>query len=267
MKSAKIVSIVLGAGAAAGAVAGAVWAGYGLTGAGSGGEKMAMKGANAAAVIVELFTSEGCSSCPSADVVVAKLEKNDAQVIVLGQHVDYWNRLGWADPFSSPQFTDRQNDYASAFKNNSVYTPQVVVDGQAEFVGSDEARAKSAIALASRRPKASVSLAVQSDKSGYGFQTTVGALPGGVKKANVFAAFTESGLSTQVVRGENAGRHLSHASVVRTLVPLGTVGASGGTLSKTIALPSGVRKNNAHAVVFVQDAVTRHIVGATQSAL
>ena len=271
---AKIAAILLGTGAAAVAVAGSVWAGYGLRGTGkvqASAKMSAMSGAgkDAAPVVVELFTSEGCSSCPSADAVISKLEKSDAPIIVLGQHVDYWNRLGWADPFSSKAFTDRQNQYAVAFKNESVYTPQVVVDGQAEFVGSEKARAESEIALASRRPKAPVSLVLQPGaKAGaFDFQTTIGALPNGVRNGEVFAAYTESGLSSQVRAGENAGRRLSHASVVRTLVSLGVVGAKGGTLSKNISLPSGVRKNNAHAVVFVQDTQTRHIVGAAQSAL
>src|SRR5258708_4018182 len=113
-------------------------------------------------VVVELFTSEGCSSCPPADEVLMKLSRmqnvSNARVIVLGEHVDYWNNLGWVDPFSSPQFRARQNDYAQAFKVESVYTPQMVVNGRAEFVGDDMGRAVSEIGRAAAQPYATVSV-------------------------------------------------------------------------------------------------------------
>src|SRR5580698_5275704 len=96
-------------------------------------------------VIVELFTSEGCSSCPAADRMLARLEQTQpvpgAQVVAIEEHVDYWNQLGWTDPFSSPQYRRRQNDYAVAFKAEDIFTPQMVVNGQTAFVGSDSNRA------------------------------------------------------------------------------------------------------------------------------
>ncbi|MCU1263294.1 MAG: hypothetical protein JWO80_6179, partial [Bryobacterales bacterium] len=99
-------------------------------------------------VVVELFTSEGCSSCPPADKLLAEIERAqpvaNAQVLVLSEHVDYWNRLGWRDPFSSVQFSQRQSDYSAAFQKDGVYTPQMVVDGRAEFVGSNAGDAKAA---------------------------------------------------------------------------------------------------------------------------
>lgn len=248
------------------AIGGTVWAER--SGSGMAKEK-AGAGVAASPVIVELFTSEGCSSCPSADAVLAKLEKQSGTpIIALGLHVDYWNRLGWADPFSSKQFSDRQNEYAQAFRTDSVYTPQMVVDGQAEFVGSDEGRADSAIATAARRPKAKVSLAVQAGAaqgSRFALSASIGVLPSGIKSGEVFAALTESGLSSQVARGENAGRHLAHASVVRTLVSIGSVGPKGGTITQDIVLPGKIRLENGHVVVFVQDKATHHIVGAAQS--
>ncbi len=97
--------------------------------------------AQATPVIVELFTSEGCSSCPPADALLSQYVKNSpvpgVEVIALGEHVDYWNHNGWADPFSSAQFSQRQSDYSNAFRLDSVYTPQIIVDGKAQLVGSD----------------------------------------------------------------------------------------------------------------------------------
>src|ERR1700722_8770536 len=105
-------------------------------------------------VIVELFTSEGCSSCPAADRLLSRLEQTQpvagAQVVAIEEHVDYWNQLGWTDPFSSPQFRARQNDYAVAFKAKDIFTPQMVVNGQSVFVGSDMNRAYHEIGAAAQ---------------------------------------------------------------------------------------------------------------------
>ncbi len=113
-------------------------------------------------VIVELFTSEGCSSCPPADKVLAELENTQpvagAEIIALSEHVDYWNYIGWSDPFSSEAFSARQGAYASVFNNDGVYTPQMVVDGQAEFVGSNSEKARTAIARLAKIPKAEVTI-------------------------------------------------------------------------------------------------------------
>src|SRR5450631_2985869 len=113
-------------------------------------------------VIVELFTSEGCSSCPPADQLLAKLEAEqpvrNAEIIALEEHVDYWNNLGWVDPFSSDFATTRQYAYAGALGNGNAYTPQMVVDGQSEFVGSREGKARSAIEHAGSRKKTEVTV-------------------------------------------------------------------------------------------------------------
>src|SRR5215475_7917611 len=119
-------------------------------------------------VIVELFTSEGCSSCPPADALLARLDHEqrigNAEIIALEEHVDYWDQLGWNDPFSGKQWTERQEDYANAFGNAGVYTPQMVIDGRVEFVGSAQNKARNAIAEAAKEPKAEVSiLNVKSD--------------------------------------------------------------------------------------------------------
>ena len=113
-------------------------------------------------VLLELFTSEGCSDCPPADRLLEALDRTQsvtgAEVIVLSEHVDYWNRLGWKDPFSSPQFSARQSAYASQFHLDSVYTPQLVVDGRLQFVGSDGHEAKAAIEKESHEQKRAIAI-------------------------------------------------------------------------------------------------------------
>src|SRR5262249_24150999 len=113
-------------------------------------------------VLVELFTSEGCSSCPPADQLLTSLAEKQpvsgAQIVTLSEHVDYWNRLGWTDPYSSAALSKRQNDYAEQFGGDSVYTPEMVVDGASQFVGSDDYAARDAIENAIKSPKASVQL-------------------------------------------------------------------------------------------------------------
>lgn len=224
--------------------------------------------AGRAPVVVELFTSEGCSSCPPADALLSQLEKTQpvrgAEVIALGEHVDYWNHGGWADRFSSPQFSARQSDYSTAFRKDTVYTPQMIVDGRTEFVGSDEDAARAAITRASRLPKAQVSVAQNGDT----LSVRVDHLPASAKNdpAEVMLAITEDGLSSSVGGGENAGRRLAHSAVVRQLTPLGT--ASGGvfTAAPSVKAFSG-RHGKLNAVVFVQERGSRLIVGAGEVSL
>ena len=218
-------------------------------------------------VIVELFTSEGCSSCPPADTLLSRFEKMtpipNAQVIALGEHVDYWNHGGWADRFSSSRYSARQSDYSRAFGLDQVYTPQMVVDGRAQFVGSDEDAARAAIARAARLPKADVELTRSAGSDTLSVR--VGRLPDGVRNdpADVVLAITEDGLSSSVGGGENAGRHLDHAAVVRQLTVLGTT--SGGAFTAASPVKLGGRRR--HAVVFVQERNSRRIVGAAQTDL
>lgn len=218
-------------------------------------------------VIVELFTSEGCSSCPPADALLSHLVKTQpvpgAEVIALGEHVDYWNHGGWSDPFSSRQFSARQNDYSSAFRRDNVYTPQMIVDGKTEFVGSDDDRADQAIAQAARAPKADVQVArIGPDK----LSVQVDHLPASVRNdpANVVLAITEDGLSSSVGGGENSGRHLAHSAVVRQWRVLGTTSGGAFTENLTVALADGWKRDNLHAVVFVQKRASRQIIGAAE---
>ena len=217
-----------------------------------------------APVIVELFTSEGCSSCPPADALMSRLTRTQpvagADVIALGEHVDYWDHGGWADRFSSHTLTVRQNDYANAFRKDTVYTPQMIVDGQAQFVGSDEGAAQAAIAQAARRPKARVTLAWASDALSVRVDQIPPSAGGG--SADVILAITESGLISSVEGGENAGRRLGHSAVVRQLTVLGTTLGSAFSAMPSVHFSPGWRRVDLSAVVFVQERASRRIIGA-----
>ena len=213
-------------------------------------------------VIVELFTSEGCSSCPAADAALRELENAQSvpgvEVIALGEHVDYWNHLGWKDGFSSPAHTERQRQYATGFGTGS-YTPQAVVSGRYEFVGSRMAELAATVAKAAKAPQATVAIMA----SGSTAQVRVSSLPAGTSAAQVVLVITERGLASQVGRGENSGRLLHHASVVRQLSVLGKVGADGTFAATTeLELNTDWKRDNIQAVVLVQEVASRHIVGA-----
>ena len=213
-------------------------------------------------VVVELFTSEGCSSCPAADAALRELVATQpiagVEVVALGQHVDYWNRLGWKDPFSSAQFTERQRQYAARFGTGS-YTPQAVVNGQTELVGSQRQKLTAAVAQAARAPRATVSL-VRSGAAAVRVQ--VAGLPAGTQPSQVLLTLTETGLSSQVGRGENAGRLLRHAPVVRALRVLGTTDAAGTFAATTpLHLTAQWQPQQLRAVVLVQEVASRRIVG------
>ncbi len=216
-------------------------------------------------VVVELFSSEGCSSCPPADVVLDRLARDQpvpgAEVIALELHVDYWDYLGWTDPFSSAAFTTRQRAYADAFGQRGVYTPQLVVDGAADLLGSSDAGARAAIATAAREPKAQVAVT----RTGDHVSITVTDAGEKTGPADVWLAVTEDGLSTAVRRGENAGATLSHGPVVRTLDRVATLpGTPGAVTTKDVELtvqPSW-RREGLRAVAFVQRRASLHIAGA-----
>ena len=229
-------------------------------------------------VVVELFTSEGCSSCPPADALLAKLAEQSpsggVQVLALEEHVDYWNEQGWFDPFSSREWTARQSAYAELLGNGNPYTPQMVVDGRAEFVGSHGQQALKSIAEAAQRPKAVVTLSeAGSSKAGSeNFLVTVGKLSDTTKggAAEVWLAITESGLHNAVTRGENAGHDLHHASIVRTMRKIGEAKGTGDTSFSggvTISIRSEWKRENLRAVVFVQEKKNLRIIGAAQISL
>jgi len=216
-------------------------------------------------VLVELFTSEGCSSCPPADLLLARLESTQpvagAHIIVLSEHVDYWDRLGWRDPFSSAQFTARQQEYAQVFRDNGPYTPEMVVDGATGFVGSESALALKAIAQAARAPKAAVRISAQTGKVSIQAE-------GVVRNADVMLAITEGNLLSHVLKGENAGRRLPHTAVVRSLRWVGQA-KHGETFTAELDVPpqKSWKPADVRAVVFLQDKSSRKMLGAAEMPL
>jgi hypothetical protein len=218
-------------------------------------------------VIVELFTSEGCSDCPPADTLLEKLITTQpiagAEIIGLGQHVDYWDRLGWKDRFSSAALTGRQQLYQTRFGTESIYTPQMVVDGRAEFVGSDASAARKAIEKTLAAPHGRMTI----DVASAAIHVTVSDLPPLPRgdRADIIVMVTERGLTTDVKRGENHGKVLAHAPVVRYLATIGQIpdGASAGTASaRDIALPPDWRRDRLAVVAFVQQQRGRAILAS-----
>ena len=212
-------------------------------------------------VVVELFTSEGCSSCPPADAVLMKLSSqansNGTELVLLGEHVDYWNYLGWTDRFSSPQFSQRQSAYGSAL-HSSVYTPQMVIDGRTQFVGNDLSEVQSMIADAAKDAKpAQVTLRWEGNNR---LHVSV-QLPAQLR-AKVLLATTEDGLTTSVAEGENGGRTLHHAAVVRQLRELGHPDKGAYETTVDIVPQADWNKANLKLAVLVQDAGTMRILGA-----
>ena len=224
-------------------------------------------------VVVELFTSEGCSSCPPADNLLKVLEVKQpipgAEVSALEEHVDYWNQDGWEDPFSAAEWTVRQQEYVSKFKGKGPYTPQMIVDGEKEFTGSNPRDAQESIRAAAQQQVANVS--VTSDPSGTQdaprYQVRVTDIPGGDEKADVFLAVTEDGLQANVDAGENKGRTLQHAAVVRSLQKIGSLGSKSQaqfSADPQVKFKSNWKKENLRVVVFVQDKKTWRIIGAAE---
>jgi hypothetical protein len=217
-------------------------------------------------VLVELFTSEGCSSCPPADALLAALEAEQpvpgAEIVPLGLHVDYWDRLGWKDPFSSADYTARQQAYAGPLGGEEVYTPQVVVDGQVGVVGSDAPAIRAAVAAAAARPHLAVRVTARTSGDGIRLTVDLPAAPAGAEKVQVFAALTEAAATTRVTRGENRGRTLQHVAVVRKLESLGPLDAESAVAEGAWRIDRKWNAQALRAVVWLQGEKTRHVLGA-----
>lgn len=199
-------------------------------------------------VVLELFTSQGCSSCPPADALLRELAKEPG-VIALAYHVDYWNRLGWRDPFSSRQWSERQGEYVRALKLDSAYTPQVVINGSRQMVGSTGFLIRSAIEQESKRkPEGHVALSVQNGEAVVRAESK--------QPAELIVVAYENGITTKITSGENAGRTQTNDAIVRELVRAGTIS---GSAEKRV--PLALTKTMGVAA-FLQDPATRRILAA-----
>ncbi len=228
-------------------------------------------------VVAELFTSEGCSSCPPADELLAAIIHDSpvpgVEVLGLGEHVDYWDRLGWRDRFSSPAFSERQAEYqAHVFPRSAVYTPQLVIDGRFEVVGSEAAAVRRAIARAAGEPKARISVRTAAlDRHRVEARVEVDASPElpQPQQAELLVAIAQDGVASRVERGENRGRTLQHAAVVRRLTTLGRVTGSERRLAKTAVLPVSADWPLAdlRIAAILQERDSRRIIGAASAAV
>lgn len=223
-------------------------------------------------VIVELFTSEGCSSCPPLDTFLRKVDTlqpiKGVEVIGIEEHVDYWNQDGWVDPYSGLQWTARQEAYVMKFKDKSAFTPQLIVGGDKEMVGANTPTIFSAIRTAAEQENMQVSVQPGAADGNDAQQFTIhvaSAASAKPPKSDVWLAVTEDGLQMQVTSGENSGRTLQHASVIRSLEKIGSLSDKNGgefTADPRVKFKSSWKKTNLHVVVFVQDHKSLHIVGA-----
>jgi hypothetical protein len=235
--------------------------------------KTSEPGAPRKAVVVELFTSEGCSSCPPADELLTHLRQDlsakNIQVIPLGFHVDYWNSLGWKDRFSSADYSLRQEQYAQSLRVDGPYTPEMVVDGAVEFVGNDAGQAQRSIREAASQPEVATVKISPAAADQLAVQVKA---PSSANNAQAILAITEDNLTTQVGSGENGGRTLHHAAVVRELRQLGRLDEGRFEATVPLKLEKDWIRADLRAVVFVQEGhsgkiATGKILGAAQIAL
>lgn len=212
--------------------------------------------------VVELFTSEGCYSCPPADRLLSKIiddaREKDRRVFALAFHVDYWDRLGWKDAFSNKEFSDRQRNYAQAFKSSSIYTPQMVVNGIKEFIGSESETAFKFISAALERPpytEIEISTAYNRDMD---MVTVDYKLSGLIENSNVNIALVERNIVREIGHGENGGKTLRHDNVVRAF----EINKATKTGSQVLTIPKNTDLKNTSVFVYVQDKTSKVIVGA-----
>jgi hypothetical protein len=218
-------------------------------------------------VLLELFTSEGCSSCPPADRLLESLDRqpiDNADLIVLSEHVDYWNYLGWKDPYSLPLFSARQGKYSDRL-GSGVYTPQMVIDGRIQVLGSDRREATQGITQALRKAKLPVSVRATSGV------VHVEANSRGAN-ADLYIAIASDRGETQVLRGENRGQTLSHVAVAHSITRIGKWEGS-GPAQRDLPIPSqqfrqaspGAKPGETRVVAILQDPQTGEILGVAQT--
>ncbi|OQP57223.1 hypothetical protein A3860_11745 [Niastella vici] len=214
--------------------------------------------------VIELFTSEGCSSCPPADELAARIGREfDQEVYVLAFHVDYWNYLGWKDAFSQPAFTSRQQKYGAHFKLNSIYTPQMIVNGKTELVGSNESLLRKTLKKELELSMTSViHLSIDTIEKR---NLTVAYKTERTENEILHIALVQRQAVTNVQRGENAGRQLHHVNIVRELKSVLLHGPASGTIRLTI--PDRLSSNEVAVIAFTQDENSMAITGAGELAI
>jgi hypothetical protein len=228
-------------------------------------------------VIVELFTSEGCSDCPPADTLLKRLAEEQpidgVEIIALEEHVDYWNRQGWNDPFSAVDFSVRQNDYTAVFpKAGGPYTPQMIVDGRAQFIGSRANEALEQIRAAAAQPKAHLLLTLAPASKPHTYNVDLRFDPDSAapdaSSLDFYLAVTEKGLHSTPNAGENSGAALTHAPVVRQLRKLHSIKLPlTASVSNTISLKDNWNASNVTVVAFLVNPKTHQIQAAGESLL
>jgi hypothetical protein len=221
-----------------------------------------LTGDNKGFAVVELFTSEGCSSCPPADKLIERIsnENPDKPIYVLSYHVDYWDHQGWKDPFSARAYTDRQRMYGSWLNLQTIYTPQIVVNGTTEFVGSDANTAERAISEGLNQNAANtltLSGKVEHGKINVEYREAIHE-----KRTELLLALVQKKGQSNVRAGENAGRHLSHVQIVRELK---RVDINGKTAS--IDVPAGFDAACWELIGLVQRTSDGRITAATRCEL
>lgn len=227
-------------------------------------------------ILVELFTSEGCSSCPPADVLLQKMDSSQpvpgARLIVLSEHVDYWDRDGWKDRYSSPELTNRQKSYVSELGLGTAYTPQIIVDGTSELRATDPQQVQSVFEKAVTDAKIPVSL----ESVNFGGSQDAAVVHGhlevdGVSEnhnADIYVAIALDHAESQVLRGENQGRSLTHVAVVQELVKIGKVEKKHSfSQDFQVKLKPGTNPADLRIVAFVQEPNSGKVVGAAASVL
>lgn len=221
------------------------------------------------AVVAELFTSEGCSSCPPADALLTQIDGKvfaGVPIIVLSEHVDYWNHDGWHDPFSSEAWTERQNEYNQRFHLDSAYTPQMVIDGLSQVNGSNGQQVAQAIEKAAAQPgklQIGITEASWANDVLHATVSVPEVSPQAAKGTTLYAVLADDEDTSSVAKGENSGKTLKHVAVVRVLQKIGPLhGPYSGPVE--VKLPKGVAHTKMRLIVFAQKGQNGEIFGAAE---
>jgi len=217
--------------------------------------------------LIELYTSEGCDSCPPADRWFARLPVGPGAAIPLSFHVDYWDSLGWKDRFARPEWSERQRARVRAGGGRTVYTPQVLLDGRDLKWHSGTALAESLARARSKPPGATLRLRLARRGDALEAEVEAGLAPGVTAPADLHVAITQGALATDVRAGENRGERLAHEHVVRTVEKVGAVGVKARTLAYGRSLAPGWRAEDLAVIAWVQDRESAEVLQAVRLAM